>query len=125
MRIHHDEEAPVTIKRIDPGTRFSEAVVFGDTVYLSGHVGTDPNAGVYEQTRDILAQIDANLAAAGSNKSRLLSVNVWLADIATFDELNRAWDEWVDKANLPARATVEARLASPDYKVEIAGIAAR
>ncbi len=115
----------MSITRIDPGARFCEAVVHGDTVYLAGHVGSDPAAGVYEQTRDILAQLDAHLAAAGSAKSKLLMVNVWLPDIATFGEMNRAWDEWVDRENMPARATVEARLASPDYKVEIAGIAAR
>jgi enamine deaminase RidA (YjgF/YER057c/UK114 family) len=115
----------VTITRIDPGARFCEAVVHGDTVYLAGHVGSDPAAGVYEQTRDVLAQIDAHLAAAGSDRTRLLMVNVWLPDIGTFDEMNRAWDEWVDHDHLPARATVEARLASPDYKVEIAAIAAR
>lgn len=113
------------ISRIDPGRRFAEAVVHGDTVYLAGHVGSDPAAGVYEQTRDILAQIDAHLATAGTDKSRLLMVNVWLVDIGTFDDMNAAWGEWVDMANLPARATVEARLASPDYKVEIAAIAAR
>ena len=115
----------MSITRIDPGTRFCEAVVHGDTVYLAGHVGSDPADGVYEQTRDVLAQIDAHLAAAGSDRSRLLMVNVWLPDIATFGEMNRAWDEWVDRDNMPARATVEARLASPDYKVEIAGVAAR
>ena len=115
----------MTIERIDPGTRLSETVAYGNLVFLAGHVAGDPDAGVYEQTRDILAQIDAHLAAAGTDRSRLLSVSIWLADIATFDELNRAWDEWVDRANLPARATVEARLASPAYKVEIAGVAAR
>lgn len=115
----------MTIERIDPGTRLSEAVAFGGLVFLAGHVGTDPDAGVYEQTVDILAQIDAHLAAAGTNRSRLLTVSIWLADMDTFAELNRAWDAWVDPANLPARATVEARLASPGYKVEIAGIAAR
>lgn len=119
------QEDHVSITRIDPGARFAEVVVHGDTVYLAGHVGSDPAAGVYEQTRDILAQLDAHLAAAGSDKSKLLMVNVWLPDIATFGELNRAWDEWLDRDNMPARATVEARLASPDYKVEIAAIAAR
>jgi enamine deaminase RidA (YjgF/YER057c/UK114 family) len=115
----------VSITRIDPGARFCEAVIHGDTVYLAGHVAGDTTAGVYEQTRDILAQLDAHLAAAGSDKSKLLMVNVWLPDISTFGEMNRAWDEWVDTANMPARATVEARLAGPDWKVEIAGIAAR
>ena len=115
----------MSITRIDPGVRFAETVVHGDTVYLAGHVGSDPTADVYEQTRDILAQIDAHLAAAGTDKSRLLMVNVWLVDIGTFGEMNRAWDVWLDRDNMPARATVEARLASPDYKVEIAAIAAR
>lgn len=115
----------MSITRIDPGARFCEAVVHGDTVYLAGHVGSDPAASVYEQTLDALAQMDAHLAAAGSDKGRLLMVNVWLPDIGTFDEMNRAWDEWVDRDHMPARATVEARLASPDYKVEIAAIAAR
>jgi enamine deaminase RidA (YjgF/YER057c/UK114 family) len=113
----------MTIQRIEPGVRFSEAVVAGELVFLAGHTATNPLDGVYEQTREILALIDAHLAAAGSDKSRLLNVNVWLPDINTFADMNRAWDEWVDPDNKPARATVEARLASPDYKVEIAGIA--
>lgn len=115
----------MTIERIDPGTRFSQAVAYGGLVFLAGHVGADPEAGVYEQTRDILTQVDRHLAAAGTDRSRLLSVSVWLTDMATFGEMNRAWDEWVDRSNMPARATVEARLASPAYKVEIAGVAAR
>ena len=113
----------MAIQRIEPGVRFSQAVVHGDLVFLAGHTSDD--ADVYEQTRDILAQIDAHLAIAGSDRSKLLSVNIWLPDISTFAEMNRAWDEWVDKDNKPARATVEARLATPDYKVEIAAIAAR
>ena len=115
----------MTITRIAPGARLAEVVVHDDTVYLAGHVGSDPAAGVYEQTRDILAQLDAHLAAAGSDRSKVLMVNVWLVDISTFGEMNRAWDEWVDRDNMPARATVEARLASPDYKVEISAVAAR
>ena len=77
------------------------------------------------QTDAILRNIDARLAEAGTDRSRLLSANIWLADIATFDQMNTAWDAWVDPANPPARATVEARLASPDYLVEIMVIAAR
>jgi enamine deaminase RidA (YjgF/YER057c/UK114 family) len=115
----------MAIQRIEPGVRFSQAVVHGDLVFLAGHTSENRAASVYDQTRDILAQIDAHLAAAGSDKSKLLSVNIWLPDIETFAEMNRAWDEWVDQDNKPARATVEARLASPDYKVEIAAIAAR
>jgi enamine deaminase RidA (YjgF/YER057c/UK114 family) len=114
----------VTIQRLDPGARLSEVVVHGGLVYLAGHVSHDPNASVQEQTREILEGIDRHLAAAGTDRSKLLSVSIWLADIDTFADMNAAWDAWVDKDNLPARATVEARLASPGYKVEIAGIAA-
>lgn len=114
----------MTIQRLDPGARLSEAVVHGGLVYLAGHVGSDPDAGVEQQTREILESIDGHLAAAGTSKSKLLTVSIWLADMSTFADMNAAWDAWVDRDNLPARATVEARLASPDYKVEIAGIAA-
>jgi enamine deaminase RidA (YjgF/YER057c/UK114 family) len=115
----------MTIERIEPGARLSEAVTFGSLVFLAGHVSELAEASVAEQTADVLAQIDATLAKAGTDRSRLLSVQIWLADIATWAEMNGAWDAWVDKANLPARATVEAKLADPRYKVEIAGVAAR
>jgi enamine deaminase RidA (YjgF/YER057c/UK114 family) len=114
----------VSIVRIEPEQRLSSAVAFGGLVYLAGHVAHDPSAGTREQTRQVLEAIDAHLAAAGTDKSRLLSVQIWLADMDTFGEMNAAWDAWVDRANLPARATVEARLASPGWRVEIAGIAA-
>lgn len=114
----------MTIQRLEPGARLSEAVIHGGLVYLAGHVSDNPAATVQEQTREILAEIDRHLAAAGTDKSRLLTVSIWLSDIDTFADMNAAWDAWVDGDNLPARATVEARLASPDYKVEIAGIAA-
>ncbi len=114
----------MSIVRIDPGQRFASAVVHGGLVYLAGHVAHNADAGVHEQTAEILASIDRHLAEAGTDKSHLLTVQVWLADIGHFDEMNAAWDAWVDKASLPARATVEATLASHIYKVEIAGIAA-
>jgi len=115
----------MSIERIDPGVRMAHAVGYGNLVFLAGHVSENAAGSVADQTRDILGQIDAHLAAAGSDKSRLLTVQIWLTDIGTWSEMNTVWDEWVDKANLPARATVETRLASPDYKVEIGGIAAR
>jgi len=115
----------MTILRLGVGPRMSSAVVHGDTVYLAGHVSKEPAGSVRGQTEAILSRIDARLAEAGTDKSRLLSANVWLADMARFDEMNAAWDAWVDPANPPARATVQARLASPDYLVEIAVIAAR
>ena len=115
----------MTIVRIEPDPRMSRAVVHGDTVYLAGHVSKEPAGSVRGQTEAILRRIEARLAEAGTDRSKLLSASVWLADIATFDEMNAAWEAWVDRANPPARATVEARLASPDYLVEIAVIAAR
>lgn len=112
------------ITRIDPGARMSEAVIHGDTVYLAGQVG-NPGDDVAAQTKTILAEIDALLARAGSDKSKILMATIWLADIADFAAMNSVWDAWVDTANPPARATSEGRLASPDYKVEIIVIAAR
>jgi enamine deaminase RidA (YjgF/YER057c/UK114 family) len=103
----------------------SGAVVHGNTVYLAGHVSKEPAGSVRGQTEEILRRIDARLAEAGSDKSRLLSASVWLADIGTFEEMNAVWEAWIDRENPPARATVEARLASPDYLVEISVIAAR
>lgn len=114
----------MTIRRLHPGPRMSQAAVHGDTVYLAGQVAADPSQDVAGQTRQILGQIDSLLAEAGTDKSTILSVNIWLADISTFAEMNAVWDPWVDRANPPARATVEARLAAPQYKVEIAVIAA-
>jgi len=115
----------MTITRHNAGPRMSQAVVHGDTVYLAGQVASDPSAGVKGQTEQVLKKIDAALASAGSNKSKLLSATVWLANMGTYDEMNAAWDAWVDPANAPARATVEARLAAPKYLVEIAIVAAR
>jgi enamine deaminase RidA (YjgF/YER057c/UK114 family) len=114
----------MTITRISPGPRMSGAVVHGGTVYLAGHVSGDRAQGVGGQTRAILERIDQRLAEAGTDKSKLLSVQVWLADIASFEEMNEVYDAWVDRSNPPARATVEAKLASPDYLVEISAIAA-
>lgn len=116
----------MTIDRIEPGPRMSKAVVHGDTVYLAGQVSTAaPNGGVAEQTRDILSIIDGFLAKAGTDKTKLLSANIWLTDIATFAEMNAEWDAWVAPGCAPARATVEAKLAAPNLRVEIAVIAAR
>ena len=116
----------MTIQRIKPGPRMSGAVVHGNTVYLAGTVAHE-NAGksVTEQTREILATIDRHLKEAGTDKSKLLSTNIWLSDMATFAEMNAVWDAWVSPGNTPARATVEAKLAAPQYKVEIMVVAAR
>lgn len=116
----------MTIQRIEPGPRMSAAVVHGNTVYLAGHVAdTAKGKSVAEQTRDILAQIDETLASAGTDKTKILSTTIYLSDIKTFAEMNSVWDAWVSKGNTPARATVEAKLAAPEYTVEIVMVAAR
>ncbi|MFN2528201.1 MAG: RidA family protein [Candidatus Baltobacteraceae bacterium] len=111
------------IERIDPGPRMSQAVVHGAVVYTAGHVDAQAS-DVAGQTRNILAKLDALLARSGSNRSCLLSANIWLADIATFDQMNAEWEAWIDKENPPARATVESKLAGPRFLVEIAVVAA-
>ena len=105
------------IKRIKPGARLCEAVVVNGVITTAGITGD--GADTTGQTRDILAQIDGLLAEAGTSKAKLLSANIWLRDIAHFDQMNAVWDQWVDKNNLPVRATVEARLAAPELLVEI------
>ncbi len=116
----------MTIQRIEPGARMSGVVVHGNTVYLAGQVAKNAaGKSVTDQTRDILAIIDGLLRQAGTDKSKLLTANIWLADIATFNEMNAVWDGWVATGNTPARATVEAKLASPQYTVEIMVTAAK
>lgn len=107
----------MSITRLHPGPRMSQAVIHNGTVYLAGQVGT-PGADVATQTRDCLAAIDALLQEAGSDKSKLLQVIIWLADMADFQEMNAVYDAWIDPANPAARACGEAKLATPDYKVE-------
>lgn len=114
----------MTITRLHSGPRMSQAVIHGDTVYLAGQVGA-PGKSVTEQTQTILGQIDALLAETGSAKSKVLSATIWLADMADFGEMNAVWDAWVGGQDAPARATGEAKLATPDYKVEIIIVAAR
>ena len=110
----------MSIERIEPGPRMSSAVIHGGKVYLAGYVA-EAAAGrsVAEQTRDILEQIEETLLQAGSDKTKLLKVNIWLTDISTIGEMNAAWDKWVVPGITPARATVEAKLADPSWAVEI------
>ncbi|HZL31978.1 MAG TPA: RidA family protein [Pseudolabrys sp.] len=116
----------MAIERHEVGPRMSKCVVHGNTVYLAGIVANDPKSkNVTEQTRDIVAQIDGFLAKAGTDKSKLLSANIWITDMVNFAEMNAVWDNWVAPGNTPARATVEAKLATPDYKVEIMVVAAK
>lgn len=112
----------MSVTRHQVGPRMSQAVVHGSTVYLAGQVAE--GSSVKAQTEAVLKKIDGLLAAAGSHKSKLLSATVYLANIGTWDEMNTAWDAWVDPANTPGRTTVEARLARPPYLVEITVVAA-
>lgn len=112
------------IERLHTGVRMTQAVIHGGTVYLAGQVGT-PGDTVSKQTEQILAQIDALLAESNSSKSNLLSVTIWLSDIARFDEMNAVWDSWIAGCEPPARATSEARLANPGLNVEFIVTAAR
>jgi enamine deaminase RidA (YjgF/YER057c/UK114 family) len=115
----------MTIERHRVGARMSQAVAHGSTAYLAGQVADTPAADVRQQTEEVLRKIDELLAAAGSDKSKLLSATIWLADIRYFNEMNAVWDAWVSPGNTPGRACVEARLAAPQWKVEIAVVAAR
>jgi enamine deaminase RidA (YjgF/YER057c/UK114 family) len=110
----------MSITRIGAGKRMSQAVIHGGKVYLAGFVA-DKTAGksVKEQTADILAQIDATLAKAGTDKTKILKANIWITNMATFSQMNEAWDAWVVAGQTPARATVEAKLAGPGLDVEI------
>ncbi len=116
----------MSIERKEVGARMSQIVVHGDTVYLAGVVAhANKGKSVTEQTREILSTIDGYLAQAGSNKTKLLSATIYITDMATFAEMNAVWDAWVAPGQTPARATVEAKLAAPDYKVEIMVVAAK
>lgn len=112
------------IKRFQSGSRMSQAVVHGGAVHVAGQVADSRKATIETQTKEVLAKIEALLAEAGSDKSRLVAVNVFLPHITDFDAMNAVYDAWIDPANPPARACVEARLADPDLRVEMTAIAA-
>jgi enamine deaminase RidA (YjgF/YER057c/UK114 family) len=116
----------MSIQRFETGPRMSQVVVHDNTIYLAGVVANKAAGGsVTEQTKDILSIIDSHLAKAGSDKSKLLSATIYITDMRTFQEMNAVWDGWVSPGNTPARATVEARLAAPQYTVEIMVVAAK
>jgi enamine deaminase RidA (YjgF/YER057c/UK114 family) len=115
----------MTISRFETGTRMSQAVVCGGFAFLAGQVAVDaPGESVAAQTTNILERIDALLDRVGSDRAKILSATIWLADMSTFQEMNAVWDAWVPSGEAPARATVEAKLAEPKYSVEIGIIAA-
>ena len=112
------------IQRFDVGARLSEMAVHNGTAYLAGQVAGDASQDIAGQTRQVLAAIDALLARAGTDKSRLLRVEIFLADLADFPAMNEVWDAWVPKDQAPPRATVQAKLARPQWKVEMVATAA-
>ncbi|WP_022707621.1 RidA family protein [Paracoccus zeaxanthinifaciens] len=106
------------IQRFETGQRMSQAVVANGFVFLAGQVG-EPGTSVTDQTKAILSQIDELLANAGTDKTKIVSAQIWVADMSDFAEMNAVWDAWVPQGHAPARATGESALATPDYKVEI------
>src|ERR1700716_571306 len=125
-RHFNNRENNMSVERHETGPRMSQVVVHGNTVYLAGVVARN-NSGnsMTEQTKEILSTIDGYLAKAGTDKSKLLSANIWVTDMAEFNEMNAVWDGWVSPGNAPARATVQAKLATAGYKVEIMVVAAK
>lgn len=115
----------MTIKRTDTNQRLSQLVVRGDTLYIAGQVALQSRGkSITDQTAEILQSVDKYLAAAGSDKSRMLSATIWLSDMKDYNEFNAVWDAWVPQGHAPARACVEAKLVAPDFNVEVAVIAA-
>ncbi|HEV2555674.1 MAG TPA: RidA family protein [Bosea sp. (in: a-proteobacteria)] len=116
----------MTIDRIGVTQRWCDAAIFNGIVFLAGHVAEKTEGrSLGEQTTEVLALLEETLEAAGSDKSRILSVQIFLTDISKIAEMNEVWDAWVPKGTAPARATVEAKLASPGHDIEITAVAAK
>jgi len=115
----------MSITRHHGNQRMSQIVIHGDTIYLAGQVAADASADITVQTQQVLQKVDALLAEAGSDNSKILSAQIWIASIGHFAAMNAVWDAWVPDGHAPARACIEARLASPDLLVEVGIIAAR
>ena len=115
----------MSVKRFHVGPRLSQVAIHGDTVYTAGIVADDTNVDVAGQTGQILDKIDQYLREADTDKTRIVSTTIWLADIKDFAAMNSVWDQWVPKGNTPPRACVESKLATAAYKVEIRVIAAK
>jgi enamine deaminase RidA (YjgF/YER057c/UK114 family) len=112
------------VRRFHVGDRLSEMAIHNQTVYLAGQVAVDASQGIGGQTRQVLAAIDKLLGEAGTDKAHILMAQIFLADLADFAGMNAVWDDWVAPGDAPPRATVQARLAKPEWKVEIVVTAA-
>lgn len=113
----------MTVQRLNPGARMSEAAVIGDIAFLAGQIPSDLTGDIAAQTREVLDAVDAVMAKLGGSKADIASVQVWLADMADFQGMNTVWDAWVDKQSPPARATCGVALARPGMRVEMVVIA--
>lgn len=118
-------DRPSPVEHFEPGPRWSEAVASGALVFLSGQVPEDALAGIEQQAAEVLAGVDRALALAGSDRSRLLSVTIFLRDLADYAAFNAVWDAWLAPLPAPARACVQALLADPRWRVEVQAVAAR
>ncbi|MBB3274627.1 MULTISPECIES: RidA family protein [Pseudoxanthomonas] len=107
------------IQRFDVGPRMSEMAIHNGVVYLAGQIADDASQDIRGQTRQVLAAVDALLAQAGTDKSKLLRVEIFLKDMLDFEGMNQAWDEWVVPGHTPPRATVQARLANAEWRIEV------
>jgi enamine deaminase RidA (YjgF/YER057c/UK114 family) len=114
----------MTIQYQDSNTRMSQVTIHNGTVYLAGQVPADASADMRGQTEQVLARIDQLLAQAGTSKENLLSAQIWVSSMVEFDQMNQAWDAWVVPGPPPVRAAIEAKLAKPEWKVEIMVVAA-
>jgi enamine deaminase RidA (YjgF/YER057c/UK114 family) len=114
----------MSIQRYETGARMSRAVVHNNTVYLCGQVAEDRTAGITEQTQTMLAKVDALLTSVGSDREHILSATIYVKDMSLFADMNAVWDNWVPAGHAPARACVEAKMASPELLVEISVVAA-
>ena len=115
----------MSVTRSHTNHRMSQSVVHGNTVYLAGQVAADSSAGIKTQTEQVLAKVDSLLAEAGSDKTKLLSAQIWLTSMGHFAQMNEVWDAWMPEGCAPARACIEARLATPELLVEVGIIAAK
>lgn len=115
----------MSIQRLHIGKRLSEAAIYSNTIYLAGQVAEDSSQDITGQTKQVLAAIDKLLAEAGSDKTKILQLSIFISDMSDFPAMNAVWDEWVVQGATPPRATVEAKLAKPEWKVEMLVVAGK
>lgn len=115
----------MSIQRLHIGKRLSEAAIYNNTIYLAGQVAEDSSQDITGQTKQVLAAIDKLLAEAGSDKTKILQLSIFISDMSDFPAMNAVWDEWVVQGATPPRATVEAKLAKPEWKVEMLVVAGK